>query len=209
MKQFAVSAALIVAVTLYLGFLSGVKPTQPARDLDSLPRQIGSFTMVESRFFDDDTLAVLGVDHYIMRRYQNGTGSSLWLYIGYYESQTQGSMIHSPKHCMPGSGWNTIAGATVDFPDPAAGSPVKINRVLLGKGDRKQLMHYWYQGRGRIVANEYLDRFYLVLDSFFRKRSDGALIRITGEGDATGKAVETQQQFISALLSILHSYFRP
>ena len=149
----------------------------------------------------------LGVDHYIMRQYRDPSGYTLGLYIGYYESQTEGEIIHSPKHCMPGSGWNAAKSELVPLPNQhKTASSAKINRVLLQKGMEKQLMHYWYQSRGRVVANEYKDRAYMILDSFLKRRSDGALIRVTGPGYDFPKDVQKQTEFISNLLKVVDEY---
>jgi len=76
----------------------------------------------------------------------------------------------------------------------------------LQKGMEKQLMHYWYQSRGRVVANEYKDRAYMILDSVFQRRSDGALVRVTGPGDNFADDVQKQLKFIANLLKNLDEY---
>lgn len=163
--------------------------------------------MVGEQEFNDTIMNILGVDNYIMREYRDQKGYSIWLYIGYYESQSEGEMIHSPKHCMPGSGWNPVQTKEVSLPDPRnENSLIVINQMLLQKGLEKQLAFYWYQGRGRIVANEYWDRGYMVLDSILKRRSDGALIRITGSVNDLPADVEHQKEFITILLDNINLY---
>ena len=41
------------------------------------------------------------------------------------------------------------------------------------------MLVYWYQGRGRVVASEYWGKIYTVIDSVRRRRSDGAMVRVT------------------------------
>jgi len=53
------------------------------------------------------------------------------------------------------------------------------NKYVIQNGDQKQLLIYWYQGRGRAVASEYWGKVYTVLDSVRMRRSDGAMVRIT------------------------------
>jgi EpsI family protein len=50
---------------------------------------------------------------------------------------------------------------------------------LIQNGDHKELLVYWYQGRGRAVASEYWGKIYTVVDSVRLRRSDGAMVRIT------------------------------
>ncbi|MEN8140599.1 MAG: exosortase C-terminal domain/associated protein EpsI [Thermodesulfobacteriota bacterium] len=201
MKNFF-GAVLLLAATIYLVNFSGtVQPVAPLKPLSEFPANLGDFQVVNDRTFGAEVLGSLGVDHYIMRAYKNPDGYLLWLYIGFYESQSQGEIIHSPKHCMPGSGWNPVINTEVTL----AGGPV-IDQMLLQKGEERQLAHYWYQGRGRVVANEYVDRGYMVLDSLLKKRSDGALIRITGPGADFAGDTRKQHHFAQELLAVLDEY---
>lgn len=78
--------------------------------------------------------------------------------------------------------------------------------MLLQKGMEKQLALYWYHSRGRVVANEYWDRAYMILDSLLRRRSDGALIRITGSGNDQEADSRTQMQFAASVLKEIDQY---
>lgn len=210
MKQFFLALALIILTTVYITVFNTAEPVPLVKPLASLPPTIGGFTMAGSQTFDAAMMKNLGVDHYIMRQYRDKQGYSLWLYIGYYESQTEGSLIHSPRHCLPGSGWNTLSSDRIEIPAPVQdGESVVVNEMILGKGMQKQLVHYWYQGRGRITANEYLDRFFMILDSLTRRRSDGALVRITSDADVLSDSLQKQQEFCHDLLAILNNYFCP
>ena len=78
--------------------------------------------------------------------------------------------------------------------------------MVLQKGLEKQLAYYWYHSRGRVVADEYWDRAYMILDSIVKRRSDGALVRITGPGDNLPDDIKKQQQFVAELMKNLDSY---
>jgi EpsI family protein len=98
------------------------------------------------------------------------------LYIGYYGSQRQGDTIHSPQNCLPGAGWQPVEGGRV--PLDVDGRRVTVNRYVIQKGLDRQVVLYWYQGRGRVVANEYANKLWLMLDAARLHRSDGALVRV-------------------------------
>jgi EpsI family protein len=120
---------------------------------------------------------VAGMDSYLMRSYSGGAAASAFsVYVGYYETQAQGNSIHSPKNCLPGAGWEalTSAPATVHTPQ----GPVRVTKYLLKRNDERAVVLYWYQGRGRIEANEYLVKWNLLRDAALRRRSDEALARI-------------------------------
>ena len=206
---FIIAVILLVTVIVYTNSLSTVRAVPPLRPLSDFPSAVGNFTQVGTdQTFSDAIMENLGVDHYIMREYRSKDGYPLWLYIGYYESQTEGEIIHSPKHCMPGSGWNPVLSEqrTLSIAGDSYSS-ININIMLLQKGLEKQLAHYWYHSRGRIVANEYWARVYMILDSFLKKRSDGALVRITGPGNDLELDRQRQVDFISDLLGQIGLYF--
>jgi EpsI family protein len=80
----------------------------------------------------------------------------------------------------------------VRFPTPGFnGGVTRAQRYVIEKGGQRQFVLYWYQHNTRNVTNEYLAKLYLILDSIFRKRSDGALIRLNAS--LTGVPEETAQ----------------
>ncbi|MDH3972760.1 MAG: EpsI family protein [Deltaproteobacteria bacterium] len=136
-----------------------------------------------SATLDKEVLHVLGLTDYMMRDYVPLNSLSrlratlpINLYVGYYASQAKGKTYHSPKNCLPGSGWELTGIDTV--PVDFNGTTYKINKVLIQKGLEKQLVLYWFQDRGRVIASEYWAKIYLVFDSVMKKRTDGTFIRI-------------------------------
>ncbi len=79
---------------------------------------------------------------------------------------------------MPGAGWNPVQSPIYQLPLDD-GRKVPINLYILRKGLDEQLVLYWYQAHGRIVASEYWGKFYLVYDALRLNRTDAALVRIT------------------------------
>lgn len=55
---------------------------------------------------------------------------------------------------------------------------LRVNRAVIQYQDQRQLVYYWFQQRGRVITNEYLVKWYLLVDAVLRHRSDGALIRL-------------------------------
>jgi EpsI family protein len=98
------------------------------------------------------------------------------LYIVYYDQQTRGKTIHSPKNCLPGSGWEPLAARLTAVKTESG--PEIVNHYLLQGRQGRALVLYWYQGRGRIQANEYRVKLDLLRDAAFRRRSDEALVRV-------------------------------
>ncbi len=135
----------------------------------------GKSDMLERIYLD-----TLKLDDYLLVNYTNADGRSINLYSAYYSSQRKGASIHSPKSCIPGGGWQIEEHDVVRLPGiNAGGEPLKVNRLLIRRGENAQLVYYWFQGRGRIITNEYVVKWYLFWDSLTKNRTDGALVRLT------------------------------
>jgi len=172
------------AVVLAIGALLSTLGVKSQR---ALPLQASLVTTVpdslEGFISRDDTLEtdvvqVAGVTDYLLRHFITSDTMRLGfsLYVGYYDRQTQGATIHSPKNCLPGGGWEPLTNTTTIVQTPQG--PVRVNQYLLQKGRQQALVLYWYQGRGRVESNEYAVKFDLLRDAALRRRSEEALVRI-------------------------------
>lgn len=154
--------------------------TLPLRaSLDSVvPMEIAGYAGRDGRLSENEA-RLAGVTDYLVRTYERPESpDDEWfsVYVGYYDRQMQGRTIHSPKNCLPGSGWEILGSRMESIETPAGVAPV--NRYLLQNGAQQALVVYWYQGRGRVQANEYRVKWDLLRDSALRQRSDEALVRI-------------------------------
>jgi EpsI family protein len=164
----------------------------PQRPLREFPSAIG-FSHGADRPFEKQVVQAIGADDYINRVYV-GSAPPIELYIGYYKDQRSGDRIHSPKNCLPGSGWEPVHSTSVQI-GSANGVPVLVNGYLVAQGTRRDMVLYWYQSHGRIIASEYRAKFWLVADGLKHRSTDGAMIRIwttaaDGEAIAQARAVD-------------------
>ena len=123
-----------------------------------------------------DERRVAGMTDYIARAYTRDSAVAFTTLVSYYSRQTQGKTIHSPRNCLPGAGWEIMSGGhravTVD------GSAWPVNRYVLRNGSALALAYYWYQGRGRIVSNEYRVKWNLLRDAALLGHTEEALVRV-------------------------------
>jgi EpsI family protein len=149
------------------------------RALAEFPAQLGAWQQrgADTRF-TPDVEQVLRADDYLMRDYVAPDGRGANFYVGYYATQRNGATYHSPLNCLPGSGWTMRDPALVQIAPTGGGAPFEANRYVIENGNERQLLVYWYQGRGRAVASEYWGKVYTVLDSVRMRRSDGAMVRV-------------------------------
>jgi EpsI family protein len=142
--------------------------------LDSIPLTLAGQVGIADTISDEQRLAA-GMTSYLFRYYEQTT-SLLTVYVGYYDRQTQGKTIHSPRNCLPGSGWETLQ--QTQIPLTTTMGTVLVNRSLQQKGNQRALVLYWYQGRGRIAAGEYRVKWELLRDAALRGRTEEALVRV-------------------------------
>lgn len=170
-----VLSAVIGAAGLY-GSRAQVEHPVARESLSSFPSTVSTWTAVGDVPLDDEVLGVLGVDDYVNRVYERPGQPPVSLYVGYYNSQRQGDAIHSPQNCLPGAGWQPVESGRIAL--QAAGRSLPLNRYVIRKGIDTQVVLYWYQGRGRVIANEYANKLWLMMDAARLHRSDGGLVRV-------------------------------
>lgn len=127
--------------------------------------------------FETATEGVLRATDYTMREYIAPDGRISNIYVGYYDSQRTGATYHSPQNCLPGAGWILSEPERIEL-IRSDGQRFEANRYIIENGVYREVMVYWYQGRGRIEASEYRDKLNTVIDSVMRNRTDGAMIRV-------------------------------
>jgi len=197
--------ALLAATFLLIHGVSHGERKSTRRPLDELPSNLSQWTGKDSPL-DPRTLKLLRLDDYLSRVYSDGSGHLLGLYIGFYGSQRTGDTIHSPKNCLPGSGWEPVHSRLLTIELPGR-KPVQVNEYLIEKGLDRQLVLYWYHGRGRVVASEYWGKVWLVADAITRNRTDGALIRlVTSTADGEAKARAREIEFVTELYPRLNEF---
>jgi EpsI family protein len=186
--------------------------TGPREPLAALPLSLGDWRGRDEGPLDARVLEILGADEYLIRGYLRPGGPFLSLYVGYYKTQRQGQTIHSPLNCLPGAGWEPISRGRVTLPaeadDPGGGRSAEINRLIIQKGIDRQLVLYWYQAHGRIVASEYWGKIYTVVDAIRLNRSDGSMVRVivpiaSANSGAEQAAERAALEFVRTLLPAL------
>ena len=207
--HFWAMAALLLLGGAVVNFwaLAGEART-PRKSLAEFPAEVGGWRQ-EGRDarFDAATEAVLRADDYVSRDYAGEGGRLASLYVGYYATQRSGATYHSPLNCLPGSGWVLGEPAMVEVKPVGGGAPFHANSYVVEHGPERMVMLYWYQGRGRAVASEYVDKVYTVFDSIRLRRSDGAMVRVLVpfRGSAS-EAEQTAAQFAAHVAPNLSAY---
>ena len=172
------------AATLLVGALVtvGIDPQQavPLRAslAVALPGELDGYQGRDVTLPERERLAA-GVHTYLYRNFEapEAPDADWWsLYVGYYDRQRRGQVVHSPKNCLPGAGWQALAAKSIPISTPVG--EIRVNRYLVTRGTRQAVVLYWYQGRGRVQASEYRVKWDLLRDAAMHRRSEEALVRI-------------------------------
>jgi len=210
MKQslrVGLSLALLIGALLVLHIRSSSEAVPIRKSLDSFPNTVGQWQAREAVLLDLDTLDVLRPKDYLMRRDQDPSGRSVFLFIAYWDSQRKGAQPHSPKNCLPGAGWEPLEASVVTIPLPRPLAPITVNRYLIQKDRDQQIVFYWYQSQGKAIAGEMAARVQMVKDSILRHRTDGALVRVSSA--VYGNVQDTSdrlEKYIQAVYPLLSEY---
>lgn len=208
LKRSIIVSLLMVSTGFYIFFISHGEAVPLRKTFSIFPKKIDGWIGREE-FFDEKIYKILGVDDSILISYHNSDGKNVQLYTGYYHSQREGDIIHSPKNCMPGSGWNIIETSFENLTISGdTHKRIRVIKLILEKGISKQVALYWFQSRGRFISSEYWQKIYLVWDAIFKNRTDGSFVRLIApvqNGDVKS-TTEYLKLFAENMIPILGEY---
>jgi EpsI family protein len=198
---------LILQGSLFYGFSRG-EAVAAAKSLDGFPSVIGVWHMIQQGAIEQEVKEVLRADDYLTRQYATSPSQTASLFVAFFMSQRDGQTPHSPKNCLPGSGWIWSVSDTILVNIAARDRPIEINRYVVSKGDAKAVVLYWYQSRDRVVASEYKAAAFVAWDAVRRNRTDTALVRVVVPvaGNLTDAATRSGIEFIQTFFTTLRQF---
>lgn len=203
-RRFTIVAVLFILTTAYIYTHNDIMvPTN--RPLSTFPVHIGNWKMGGESFMTDDVIDKLKPTDYIMRTYANDVGERVTLYVGYHGGGKESGGIHSPKHCLPGSGWyeNHAQKGTIH----ADGNTIRLVRAVYQKGESKEIFIYWFQMMGKTLDNEYALKITEIINSALYRRRDSAFIRVSVPFETDeGKAILNGENFAKNIFPVLKEY---
>jgi EpsI family protein len=190
-KVLLVSLILLIggAIGNSLRFAEATPDHPPA--FSEIPLELSTY-YGEERRFSEESYDVLRADTTTLRLYTTGKGERLWLFVGYFASQKYGSQIHSPRNCLPGSGWKIgrIEPYLLRLSD---GTTRDINRLIITDRGTRELMLYWFETRGGAIRSEFGLKWDLMRNSLLLRPTDAAIIRLNtpiADSESIDKATE-------------------
>ncbi|MEE4601222.1 MAG: exosortase C-terminal domain/associated protein EpsI, partial [Desulfobacteraceae bacterium] len=178
------------------------------QDFKSFPMQIGNWQGKRS-YIEQEILDQLWADDYVQATYfKPNSRNAIHVLIPFYEYQGTRHTAHAPQSCLLGGGWALTESKerTIKMVD---GKQITLMTMNLQKGNAKVLGSYFFFMRGRVITSPWINKFYLMWDSFSRQRTDGALVRaemVLAPGQSTDEAWGELAGFISGLWEVLPRY---
>jgi EpsI family protein len=168
---------LLLTATLTASRITSYRRSgQLAAPLETIPLQLQGFTGTPGPALQSNVLKELKATHYLTRRYRKGDlGADL--FIAFYAQQRAGESMHSPKHCLPGSGWEIWDYDTVQI--PVGSRSFTVNKYSISHEGERRLVFYWYQSKERIFASEYWGKLLLARDALLQSSTAAAIVRVT------------------------------
>jgi EpsI family protein len=158
--------------------------------LAQFPASLDGWKELHDDPVDPDMVNTLRADRLLSRTYVSAAGNgrtpgSVELLVAWFQSQRAGaSQPHSPKVCLPASGWAPVS--TGEMTISTSAGEIDVNRYVVADRTERAVILYWYQSYRRAVAGEWASKFWLVADALRDHRTDTALVRIVVENSPAG-----------------------
>lgn len=211
MLHAGISLAILAAAGAYVHFgTSNILRVPDRTSLAGLPYELAGWSS-QPQQVDSATITTLGADDYLITDLVSPENEQFNLYIAYLNMQRHGHSWHSPRQCIPGGGWQ-ITEHDIEPATLADGSRFHYNRIIIENRGARQLVYYWYDQRGRKIANEFVMKALLIFDAVRLRRTDGAMIRIItpiSQDEALDEADARLLGFMERLDPLLDPYIPP
>ena len=196
--SFLAAALILVAQAAAMHMLSLPERELPTPPLGNLPAQLGPWRLQNEQALEPAVLEYLKPDSYVLRDYGNATGNTaINLFVAYFKSLQNSYGPHSPRVCLPGSGWLVRSSSIRPLRVPGRPGGIPVNEYILEKNQDRILVLYWYQNDRNVWAEEFKAKLTLLPDLIRYRRSDVSLVRLVAplRGDADSQTLAQCQEF--------------
>jgi EpsI family protein len=209
------SSAWVVVVPVFLmaqfvlvGSLSDQEHPPPVPSLAGFPSTAGEWKRAQTEPIDEASARELKADRLVSQNYRrSGTAETANLFVAWFQTQQGNMQPHSPKVCLPGSGWTPESSG--DLLLSTSEGAITVNRFIVVRGLERLVALYWYQTSRRTIASEWASKFWLVADGLRFRRTDTALVRVIelSSPDRDQAATASAADFARKIYPELRTYF--
>jgi EpsI family protein len=202
--RFLVIFVLLAGMGAYMSFHRDlIVPL--ARPFGEFPPVHAGWRMVGQSSLSENVIKVLMPTNYLSRRYVAEDGTTVDMYLSFFDGGPDSGGIHSPKHCMPGSGWFEMSSERTTM--ELGGETVKLVRAVYAMGEQRELIYYWFDMRGKTMSDEYSLKLAEIKGSMFHNRRDQSFIRISVQARDNVEAAQKQvEDFLRDFFPVIREY---
>ena len=135
--------ALLAEGILYYSAFGSEKVPQN-KPLEMFATDFGGWQMINEGHVDKETMDILRADDTVTRSYAKAAyPAPAGFFVAYFKTQRTGQAPHSPKNCLPGSGWEPLQEGFINVPvsvEPAIDPDQPLHRVARRQCQRGALL---------------------------------------------------------------------
>ena len=202
-KTFFLILAILIITFGFTYAIRYMKPASaPMKELSSFPLELGQW-QGKSDFIAKGTLDMLNPDQYFNATYVNSEGSRVQLFFDYFAQNGSSGGVHSPRNCLPGSGWAILRSEQREI--NINGHKIPASRFYLQLGKARQVMDFWYVTRRGETSNDYEFKLYTMMSSLMLQPTDVAFIRFVALDSPNGLSAldDFEKTFVPAIYGFL------
>lgn len=201
-KNFIIVSIIlaIVAIVSLVSYIPARTDITSKVKVSDFPLRVGDWQGKDLTIAEQD-YAILETRNLFVREYKNKKGDSVHLYLIYSEDNRKVS--HPPEVCFLGSGMTITDKSQTEVADS-----IKVVKLLVEKSNVREMVVYWFKA-GNLYTDNYLSQqLKVVLDRLLRKRTAGALIRVSAviKDDDEKSAMRSISEFSEEIIPLLAKY---
>lgn len=202
-KVFVAMAAVLILTSLVTFAAKYYTPNVPSSE----PR--GEFPVVKAGWegHRDDVpqiiLEALNPDIIFSGSFANAGGRRVRLLFQYYSPRNRLGGPHSPRNCLPGSGW--LIEESGERIIELGNRTIRCGRFLIRFEAKRYIMDFWYITRYGETASDYALKLHLMATSLMFRPHDLAFVRVVGDADPEGLAAieDFERNFVGEIYDYL------
>ncbi len=206
-KRFLIITCTLFIVAIITWLLAGDTPSpQHSLYAKQLPTVINDWVGRDIDV-DNKTLRILETNDVVMRDYAKDGTPHVQMCIVYASNNRK--VAHPPEVCYKGGGWSLEEKKPVVLITKSAKAPeFKVIKLILEKGNQRQLVLYWYKCNKEYTSGYYKQQINIVKSGIITGESTSGLIRISTPiiNHNEEAAMSRTQSFILNMLPLITKY---
>lgn len=189
---------IIIVIVITFVFTMMIKYMRPASagdvSFDDFPLTVGEWNGYKEEV-SETTMKLLNPQAIISVTYTNPDGISIHLLFDFFSSDATFGGPHSPRNCLPGSGWKIEN--VLEYEIARGSKMIPAGRFELKFKESEKVMDFWYVTHFGETSNDYQFKLYELLSALTFKPRDVAFVRfVTDNNEVSLKALKDFQKEI-------------